>query len=353
MSLDDAQPMMRLARPALAGDGRFLLGQGAVLTDSYLERLRSFDIRRVWIHDDRLSDVMEMEFYSARTRGQVSLRLTEIIAELAGDRTAVKKVLGGGALDSLVTEALDNRRELIPAPEASPMESPLVAHSVRVCLTATAIGSVIQFGRDAAVNLAAGALLHDLGQALSKAADGGGSPDALDLIAPDHTSLGFEAVVRARRLSATVAIVCLQHHERQDGSGYPKSLKGDRIHPFAALCAVADRYDNLVSGKAPMLPHQAMQRLLDEAGTLLDAGMVGKFRARVAPYPVGTPLLLNTGQQTVVARVSPPALDRPVVRLMEDGVPPQDIDLVEHPSLTIEAIGWHGSISDALSLIPS
>jgi len=58
-------------------------------------------------------------------------------------------------------------------------------------------------------------------------------------------------------LSATVA---LQHHERIDGSGYPRQLMGERIHPLAQIVGLADFYDNLVNG-APghqkILPHEA------------------------------------------------------------------------------------------------
>lgn len=344
MYLSEAIQPMRLAGPVHARDGRVLLGAGTALTETYIERLKSFGVFRVWIRDERLRDITPLDLYSEETRARISTRLSELFVELQSDKAALRKTFAGAIFDRLISEALDDRHEPIPAPENAPMEDPLVAHSVKVCLLATALGVHLSYGRSQLVNLSAGALLHDVGRALPHGSRGVVG-ETLEEDPLHHTHEGFEAILRARNLSATMGVVCLQHHERPDGFGSPKKLKGDAIHPFSRLVAIVDSYDKCVSGPEAILPHQAIETLREGAGTRFDAEMIEQFRARVAIYPPGTPLCLSNGEQAVVTAVTIGSTDRPHARVLSDSGT-RELDLSKEKTIAIEAIGWRVPVVD-------
>jgi hypothetical protein len=345
MGLHDAAPPMRLARPVESGDGRVLLAQGAQLTAAYLERLRGFGVRRLWIRDDRLRDLQPTETYSPKVRGRLAGRFHETAEAIHSDPAALKGILAGGVFDALIAEAVDTVRDVIPTPEDAALEDTLTGHSVRVCLIALAMGRLLRYTPEQLRNLAVGALIHDIGQ-IPRGKSASESPWELDESEQEHAHLGFEAVIRARHLSATISVVCLQHHERLDGSGWPRRISGSSIHAFARLTSVADRYDTLVHGPQALLEHLARVQIAQDAGIGLDADLVKLFLARIAPYPVGTPLRLSTGEQAVVVAAKYGVLDRPLVRAFGPNAEARDVDLAQEPDTLIEEVSWFAAIHD-------
>lgn len=105
-----------------------------------------------------------------------------------------------------------------------------------------------------------------------------------------------------------------QHHERLDGSGYPRGLKKDKIHKYARLLAVADVFEALTSHRVhrrAMLPHLAIEILYSQSGTHFDQDYVKSFRNTVAIYPIGVSVKLNTGETAIVAGYKANMLTRP------------------------------------------
>ena len=75
-----------------------------------------------------------------------------------------------------------------------------------------------------------------------------------------HPAQGFKILNETKHLTEESKLIVLQHHERQDGKGYPKGLKGEAIHIYGRICSIADVYDALTSDrpyrkKCPLLQH--------------------------------------------------------------------------------------------------
>jgi len=88
-----------------------------------------------------------------------------------------------------------------------------------------------------------------------------------------HPSHGFKLLHETKQLSEECRIIVLQHHERFDGSGYPRKLKGDEIHVYGKICSIADVYDALTSKRPyrnPLKPFEALK--------LMRAEMIGHFQ---------------------------------------------------------------------------
>ncbi len=126
------------------------------------------------------------------------------------------------------------------------------------------------------------------------------------------------------------------HHERWDGKGYPRGLKGHSISLYARIIGIADTYIALCSRRPhqPMLPpHQAIEFIVAYSGELFDPELVKIFAREMAVYPVGVTVSLNTGEGGVVSSANIGHIARPLVRVLrlhgQRVKQPYDLDLAE------------------------
>lgn len=137
-----------------------------------------------------------------------------------------------------------------------------------------------------------------------------------------------------------------QHHERENGSGYPRGIKGNEIHDYAKLIAIIDSYDAMTTHRPyrlAMLPHQAMEILFSGVETLYDYKKVALFRDNVAIYPLGLSVKLSTGEKGVVVVINPAIPQRPTIRIMEgaDGekiTQPYEVDLSKQLTVFVSEV---------------
>ena len=143
----------------------------------------------------------------------------------------------------------------------------------------------------------------------------------------DHPELGAD-LLAADSYSPLVRSVVRDHHERWDGTGYPRGIAGREINQLARIAAVADVYDAVTSARpyqAARPAHVGVQIILDGAGTAFDPEVVEVFREVVHPFPVGSEIRLPDGSVGVVSRVDPSLPRFPWVRFQR-GERPVDTD---------------------------
>jgi HD-GYP domain-containing protein (c-di-GMP phosphodiesterase class II) len=139
-------------------------------------------------------------------------------------------------------------------------------------------------------------------------------------------------------ISAVSAHVALQHHERVDGTGYPRGLTGAEMHIFGKITAVADVYEALTANRVyrkGQLPHEALELLLGACGTHFDREIVQLFLKTISIYPLGMTVLLNSGKTGVVTQVHQNHPQRPTVRILQEAngkevAVPYEMNLMEH-----------------------
>jgi len=155
-------------------------------------------------------------------------------------------------------------------------------HSQRVCGYALEIARALGWSENELGSLARGAHLHDIGKL--------GIPDGVLLkpgpltadertVMQRHAQIGFD-LVRDIAFLADAAELVLTHHERFDGSGYPRGLKGDEILPSASIFAVADSFD-AISSDRPYRRASSFQSgreiIRQSSGTLFNPQVVSAF----------------------------------------------------------------------------
>jgi len=225
----------------------------------------------------------------------------------------------------------------------------LYMHSLNVCVYSTLLGIAYGYNRDEQSTLGLGALLHDVGKTripMDVLLKPGNLSNAEFSEMKRHTEQGFKLLKDEPNIPLLAAHCAFQHHERMDGSGYPRGIRGNEIHEYAKWIGIVDSYDAMTSHRVyrnAMLPHQAVEILYSGSGTLYDTEMLKLFRDKVAIYPVGITVRLNSGHRGVVVDINAASVHRPVIRILTDEggkdiQVPYDMDLSKHLSVMIAGV---------------
>ena len=139
-----------------------------------------------------------------------------------------------------------------------------------------------------------------------------------------HTIYGYEIIRNSSNIHPVVQDISLYHHERIDGSGYPYKLKGNDIPRMAKIVAIADVFDALTTDRVyrrKMHVSQVVDYMYSLANKHFDKKFLECFFRHIANYPIGTGVVLNTGEKGLVSRYNPFWPSRPVIRILidEDG----------------------------------
>lgn len=194
-------------------------------------------------------------------------------------------------------------------------------HSVAVCAMMVALAR--QIGLDEAQTRLAGlaGLMHDLGKAampmdvLNKP---GKLTDAEFSIIKTHPVEGYRLLKSGKDVDAVVLDVCLHHHEKTDGSGYPKGLKADEISLFAKMGAVCDVYDAITSNRPYKLgwdPAESLRKMAEWANGHFDGKVFQAFVKSLGIYPIGSLVKLSSGRLAVVVDQTSKSLTTPCVKV--------------------------------------
>lgn len=202
-------------------------------------------------------------------------------------------------------------------------------HQVHTTILSLALGARLGLSRGALLDLGLAALTCNLGmhslppEIVNKA--GPLTPDERDLISR-HPLESARVLLAARRPDVALRRrlrVAFESNMGFDGTGYPERLGNWPQHIFSRVVAVTETYDALTTSTAwrsALLPDEALARLVEDAGKRLDPVLVASFINMLGRYPLGTLVLLDTGEVGVVYLSSnePGAEARPIVRLLLD-----------------------------------
>jgi HD-GYP domain-containing protein (c-di-GMP phosphodiesterase class II) len=162
-------------------------------------------------------------------------------------------------------------------------------HSVSSSIWAVAFGRSLGLPKKDLLSLAVGALLFDVGKVYK--------------LVQKHVDYSVEIVSSIEGINDDVIEMVATHHERHNGSGYPKGLSGDKIPLFGKMAGIIDCYDAMISDRVYMSaisPHDAVRKLYDWSNIDFQLELVEQFIQVVGIYPVGTIIELSDGRIGVI-----------------------------------------------------
>lgn len=331
-----------LARAVVDSGGKVLLAAGSQLSKRYIERLQARGVHTVYLADEPTEDVVPDEALRAEARGHAHRVLEDAAARaLRGEKGG----LPAGPLQEIMTEIVEtlwtHQGLAVDLSEMHRQIPYIFTHSVNVALLSLLLGRAHGLPRAELLLLGTGAMLQDIG--IGRYAELIRQPRALQpeefVQLQRHPEEGYRYLRDEAGLDLLIAHVAYQHHERLDGSGYPRGIAAEEIHLFGRIAAVADVYDALVADrphKSGMPPHEAMSVLRGMGEDKLDIGLVRRLSENLAVFATGSPVVLNSGEVGVVMAQGRRGNAFPIVRVVADEalrvVPPRSVDLGSDPA---------------------
>ncbi|GIX29848.1 MAG: metal-dependent phosphohydrolase [Porticoccaceae bacterium] len=226
-----------------------------------------------------------------------------------GGRLPVKQVKS--AVRPIIDDVFRNRDAMAALARLKKIGDYRYHHGLAMAVWAALLGKHIGLSRDELEKLVLGCALCDVGmtrlppELVNKA----GGYDAQERARMhEHPRLGVELLAETGDVDPEVLAVVEHHHERHDGSGYPRGLAGTAIPLFARIAGLVDSFDAMISPRphaAPRTSFAAMQEILDAKGQLFQDELVEQFLQAVGLFPIGALVELNTGEVGVVVRQNP------------------------------------------------
>jgi HD-GYP domain-containing protein (c-di-GMP phosphodiesterase class II) len=389
-ALGDVTDGMVLGQSIFNPNGELLLAAGFHINEQHRKRLDELGYHSVLIEVEGTEGVIPETIISEHVQREMDVTMNKSVSELNTvftyrkiTNTTVREVIKqhkpslerflappglARALEKLIDEIMNQSAIVLNLSALDKANREYFAHVINVTIVALCIGRKYRLDTEELKQLGMGALNYDVGLiALPK--------DLLEKKEPltddemtalqQHTVFGHLMLSENPSIPPTSSAVALQHHEHQDGSGFPRAIKSSNrppvkdfsrpntIHRFAEIVAVADAYDMLVSGR----PHysqkrslmEAMKQIVAWAGTRLNSEVVKMLLTMVPLYPVGArvrvlnaPVSQLIGYSGVVAKDNPAKLDEPQVVLFEtkhhQKVNPVMVDLAVHKGILLELI---------------
>jgi len=223
------------------------------------------------------------------------------------------------------------------------------ARALQVSIYMIVFARFLELAREELDLLGMVGLLQDVGKTRLPAAlvekQGPLTPEEVELY-KTHVQHSFDVLAATPGIHPRLPPLAMLHHERQDGSGYPKALKGDQIGLYGSIAAIADTFDMLTAPRPqgqgePLSPSAALSYLYKERGTGFHSDLVEQFIQCVGVFPVGSVVELNSAEvglvitQNLVRRLKP----RVMIVLDAKGAPMRPhkiLDLDRDPKWTPE-----------------
>ncbi|MDY2843197.1 MAG: HD-GYP domain-containing protein [Treponema sp.] len=228
------------------------------------------------------------------------------------------------AMKKLVEFVRQNKKYILkiqPKSEQKVNKNFLVSHCLRSTIFSIIIGIQLRFSDQKLIDLAVAASIHEIGQIrlppqlyiTSKPL----SMQARALLST-HTVLGFN-ILKENNFPPTIQLGVLEHHERENGGGYPRRLTGDKISVFGKILAVACTYEAISAPrqyKEAKSIYEAMIEMLRNLNKAYDENVVKALVQAISLFPIGSYVYLSNGKIAQVADANPNDPRTPLVQIV-------------------------------------
>ena len=284
--------------------GGSYLVRGQPITIDYIRRLHQLGIQSVTVTsmDPNHKFIPPPDVIEEKTRVNAISAVYNTFRSIEENSTldvpALQKVT-----DSIVFDLFDNHNNLVQLTDIRTHDAYTFAHSVNVAVLSAMMGMLCHLPKEELSIITLGGLLHDLGKIdvhadiLTK--NRSLTKSEFDIM-KKHPADGARRILKIKDLpkASILAAIAGQHHEHIDGTGYPRGIKGEEMHRYAKIAAIADVYDALTSErpyKKAYMPNIAYNIMHNINKGQFDPKLLETFFNNVALYPEGAVLKTTFG----------------------------------------------------------
>lgn len=377
--IDKIEPGMVLGKSIYSDNYDTLLNKGVVLTKDYIIRLKTRGYTTVYVDDAETADVVIKDPISDKIRTMATKDILKTYKVTRASLVKIEAETSEAVIKSIntpkfkksfqqnpvLTHLCENVNRFLEDIMSQDVLSGLNSiksfdnytyeHSVDTAVISTIIAKKLLLNQEKLKQVATGEFLHDIGKIFidEKIINKPGklTPEEFKMVKM-HPVYGYELLKDVDQIGSVAAHIPFQHHERQDGRGYPRGLRGnnkldtgslkfyegDRLIMLAEIAAIADFYDACVSDRPyrkGLPPDLVFELIKTGSGVQFNKELVDCFLNVVPKYPVGYEIKVKSGEYKdftgVVASVNPHQLSTPKILLLNDNqekkIKPIEIDL--------------------------
>lgn len=308
----------KLAEEVYNSLGGLLFTKGTPLYEKEIEILDAFMIKQVLIEDGNAEpaepkvgqveekvtpkvtvNLVEKPSFQEHFNEAVSKLKNLLIRVQGGDNIPVMDVRE--VVSPILAQFQEHPQVLLSLRRYAGMDSYAYEHAIAVGIISYMIARWIKVPEKEWMQVALAGTLLDVGKTkidrrlLQK--PGKLTPEEFEEM-KKHTVYGYQIIKASHGLSEGVALAALQHHEREDGSGYPLGLPGNKLHLYSKIVAVADVYHAMCSDRVyqkAKSPYMVVEQLVQDSFGKLDPLIVHAFVDGITQFAVGTVVELSDG----------------------------------------------------------
>ncbi len=320
-----------------------LIREKVALNDQLIDKLKRYKVPGIYIESEGTGDVCPQSVIEDKLKIKALTEIKNVFTAFGDIKKEITpKVIDGisNVAGGLVESVMKDREMLVNLVELKSHDDYTYTHSLCVSLLSVATGMALGYNSSRLRELSTASLLHDLGK-IAIPISIINKPDKLTYeefeVIKTHPARGRDLLEeRFHMVSHSVLSAIKSHHEKYDGTGYPRGVDRQKIHPYARIISISDVFDALTSERPyrnAMQSSEAVEYLMAFSGTHFDPEILKFFLQKVAIYPVGSLVELSTGEIAIVVKNYGENVLRPLVRVIDENYKAKyDINLLQNPT---------------------
>lgn len=387
--IEDVKAGMIVGKSVFDENQRLIIAKGFRLKAEHITLLKTKNIASLFIDEEGTENAVPKTVISKQVKNELAATIKNFSKEVGNildkskqnnenikkvikqDKNYIKTIIRNSGAERVINRVIEDiLREpwsVINLEKIRDHSDEFYNYVLNVTIISLCIGHKFRFTHEELKQLGMGVINYDIGmlavpeKILNKDTDITAQERSILM---QHTIYGYLMLLGIQTIPATSSNIALCHHEYQDGSGFPKGLKGENRPPikskrrkgsidrFAEIVTVADTYDMLTNGRKhfcqKMEPEKAIQKMIDMRKTKLNIEILKTFISIIPIYPVGTRIRVTDSPRSelmgcygVVAFVRPGHLFEPVIILVESKLQKRlpktmKVDFSKHKGFGIE-----------------
>ena len=361
-SIYEFEDDMVLGKSIYHANGKLLLGAGFRITGPIRAKLKERGYTHIYIMEEGTEDVIPEDIISEEIRLQAKVKLADKISEIK-NQTEFRNLSYAKASDlihkgyfrninitydmrQIVEEILKDissaGAKFLSTVMIKSADTYFLDHAINTTVIAILLGRKYRFSKDELMSLALGSFLHDIGKVIIEQIKEGENSITSRELYREHPTFGYLLLRDNTNVTPIEAQIVNQHHEYQDGSGFPIGLCGQNLTPIkpiaretkgqiyrmAEICCVANAFENLMYNPQEnihMNLDHAIKKMILNAEKIFNKDIVQTLLQVIPVYPVGASIKVTDivdpsliGYRGVVAKINEKHINKPIIILTKN-----------------------------------